>query len=533
MKKSFLGLIIGVVASGVLGVVSIYNALTTVDVVFDEVTYELGNVVIDEDITSYITTSEYMLNKASLDISGIDVNSVGDYEALITIDDIEYTYNIHIVDTTAPEITFGEINTVFGSYNTYNLENLNLSVSDISEIENVEIISCSSNDNNLEVTNNSVTFDDSGIYTITVKSADIYGNEATSSIDVEVVDAPHFELLYDRRYEEGTYLTPSDLVFAQDRFGNDISDRVVILSDGNYNPDVAGDYTVTYQVVDDDNLCREETININIGNDYSFGFSVTNNMDYLVEHDYFTYESLSSDDASVDDVVALTSPTSFDVIECDEENSESYRYSFSAFIYEITPDYIFFFTSKHCPFDYSYVYFRDFNENIIYVPNSAIRTIAYRPEYNFFGNFAYDVRVFAVPTYYFTAEEIMTYREVNIDWNVYDNLETGDLCVVNTQSFRGANDRISELTVCAFDEDFATSHHNGRVALYFNETPTIPGQSGSPTFDIHGNLVSIVSGSSPDSNTNVRRDFGTSIEIIHDFLTSSEYYEFYYGLVNA
>ncbi|MCR4792905.1 MAG: DUF5011 domain-containing protein [Lachnospiraceae bacterium] len=318
----------------------------------------------------------------------------------------------------------------------------------------------------------------------------------------ETATPPSFMMLSDRKYRTGTALSLLDLVYAQDTGGMDLTDRIVIVSDGGYATDVPGDYEVTYSVTDDAGVTCEETVTVSVGdfdhNDY--GFEIDREvLAFLIDHDHFDYDPLTDADAGdIDKLTLLTSPASFGAAYDDG--------ACSCFLYKVTPDHLYFYTNKHCPVDSAdtlclYAY----DDNMTEIPSSEIMYLKYHLEYDAVANgyLQYDQQLFVVPLSYFDIDELLCFKQVHVDMDAFDALEVGDMFLMNTQSWRRCQkDIVLANTVMFLDCYEQTAYHydgdNSVPAvshMIVGELKNAVGScSGSPCFDRYGNFLGFIWG---------------------------------------
>jgi hypothetical protein len=318
----------------------------------------------------------------------------------------------------------------------------------------------------------------------------------------EEPEPPHFIMLCDRKYKTGTDLSLLDLVYAEDAEGKDITGNISIVSDGGYDPDVAGDYEITYSVTDDRQAAAEEKIIISVGeydhNDYGFTID-QNTLKDLIDREYFGYNILSENEAGdVDALTCLTSPTSFGAAYEDG--------ACSCFLFRVTENNLYFFTNKHCPVDSSdtlclYAY----DDSMTEIPTSDITYLKYHPEYDAVANgyLQYDQQMFVVPISYFDIDELLCYREVHIDITAFESLQPGDMFLMNTQSWRRCQkDIVMENTVLFTDCYEQTAYHYETDNIIPAMSHMVVGElknavgrcSGSPCFDRYGNFLGFIWG---------------------------------------
>lgn len=76
-----------------------------VDLTNDTITHEAGQ-ELNIDATAHFNVDEEKAHDFVFDISAVDINVVGEYEATATYKDQEYTLTVNVVDTTAPMVEF-------------------------------------------------------------------------------------------------------------------------------------------------------------------------------------------------------------------------------------------------------------------------------------------------------------------------------------------------------------------------------------------------------------------------------------------
>lgn len=500
MKKKITTLIIlaaiacCVMFADVFLVFKYYKKLTVVEQVFTSREYELGNVNIDTELDKYIATSGLMYKKATLDISDVKTDTVGDYEIVCTVGDTRYFYDIHIVDTTAPNLSFAGLNKKFGNLNSYKITDITSEavVEDFSEVKDIELIGCSDSEgNDIELTGDEFCFEEPGVYIFKFSVSDIYDNAATTELELNVLEAPHFVLLEDREYKVGAPFEMSDLVYAYDRNGKDITDKIVISDDG-YDINEEGEYKVTYSVTDGDGIKRTETVNISVGdfdkNSYGFEYA-PENIQVLIDHDYFTYEVLA-DGGDADEIIEMTKYACFGA-------KDKTGWGYEAFIYRITAGYVYMMTADNVDaFEREEVYFIDYDDLLTKV--SRIDCEGFRSDKN-------NVKILQIPITCFDISELLTYKEVTVDWDIYDSMEKGDAIITNSQAYGGSFKGIEDCESEEFIDEFLTDELMGKTLYrdysYLTTTRSVTriGQRGSAAFNDRGYFIGICSVSAWDS----------------------------------
>jgi len=510
-KSAFSRIFLFIVGLLIIGGGVIYFCLTSTIPTFKEQTYELGDADISNNIEDYLKCSSYVRTRATLDTSKVDTQKVGDYIVSCHALKKDFDFIIHIVDTTEPEVVFNDV--VFGTYNEYKVDEI-ASANDLSDIVRFEIID-SNNDAG------AFFVKEPGKYTISLVAEDEYGNTATVDKEIDVVDAPHFILLNDRKYKIGNKIELLDFVYAEDKDGNDITDKISVLDDGGYDAGIFGTYNVTYLVEDSDGIKREQVIEIEVGDfkDNDFGYEREEFLSTIINHDYFAYTPLENNE-DLDVVAELTSPTSFGIKGQTEYNGVVNGVVGSAFLYEITDKYLYFITNKHCHIilsSYNDLHLVDYSDNTILIKNNNINTYKCANK---------DIECFAIPIDFFDIDDLIKYKKVNIDVSQFDTLQIGQKLFVNTQEhgFIGSNykDYIKNTTIRSFGERKIGTLNLDYDYLTTNEAILKDGQSGSPLFTYDGYFVAIATSIARVFSQNMFVDLYTRLPDILEFMNTVE-----------
>lgn len=508
-KRGKILLIISILAVSLL-MAGIAYGLFHVEVVFTEKTYEYGDVNISKDVHDYIDTSEVLSKMAVLDTSGVNTDRVGQYNVVCVVGKRRYNYRINIVDTTAPDIRVKERKIPFSTYNEIDINKI-AQADDLSMVKAFSITSCVIDDKEERLEGEMFVPKQSGNYQLTLQAVDVYNNTSVLPIDIEVVESPHFVLLSDRKYKIKAGYSLRDFVYAIDKDGNDITDRIEILDDGGYNPDEEGTYRVEYVVADSSGAFRKQAIAISIGdyeeNDYGFDKDY---IDTLNEHHFFEYAALKGND-DLDVINNLTAPSSFGI---NYYTSERKQCAASAFLYRVTDKYLYFVTNKHVAKNmgqYQHLYLTDYND-------VQFETIQDGMPYKLSQDS--DLAIFAVARSEVDLEQLLTFKTVLLDKNIYDEIDEGTPIFENTQNW-GFKNHGDNYDICT--EGTIKSMSKTAIPELVDRFPekvitsslrTKRGQSGSPVFDYEGHLIGVVSSSTINAERTVFESVFMRIEYI-------------------
>lgn len=446
---------------------------------------ELGGAGVEEDVSFYLDASEYVLDKAYLDTSNVDVDQVGDYTVYCYLDNRSFKYRVSVVDTTRPTVEF-KTETRFGTENEYYLDDL-VDVTDMSELDNMSIWSCRNEDGQTLITDEDIFYvDEPGIYEVEIVATDVEGNTTFAKENIEVMESPKFLLLADRQVKLGDDFDLNTMVYAEDKNGVDISDRVTVVDDGGFDPEQADCYEVVYQVTDDEGVKKEQTAQIDVGYFDMIGYGIEDEeyaVNYLSERGYFEYTPFDVA-KSVDEVVALTEPTALSIY-----NS---RYAACAYVYSITPENVILFTAKHCSevLDEEYLYITNYKGEDSVVDMQDVTQIDTKTS---------DGKCVIIPTDRFSFDFLASLKQVYLNIDAFESLKAGSKVIYNCQEVHSEGkatleDVVGETSI--YKKNMGKWYdYNMKDYVSTMKVMGRPGCSGSPVFDEYGNNIGTLSGS--------------------------------------
>lgn len=506
---------------GGYGGYSFYTYYNHIDKLFEERTYELSenndnfNINVEDCIAS---RNQKIIDAAVLDTEDVDLTKVGTYEITCTAQKEVFTYSINVVDTTAP-IIFKAVHEKYGtgSVYTYTIDDF-AATCDLSEIKDFEIISCiDSEGDEISVNAGNINFTAAGDYRIEVQSVDEYGNTAQETFTISVLESPHFILISDKKIKTGDTFDFNKLVYSYDAAGDDITSSVVI-NDSGYDCNTIGSYTIEYSVTDQNGMTAIAAINVEVGDFEESDYGITyDDLKTLIDHDYFTYETLDTPDS--DAAVELTAPASVS-IKC--TNGVDSTINASGFIYKITEDACYFVTNKHCvcilkgKIKHTYIY-------------NGQRFLFEQPEI-YYGTKGEDLVIYKISTDQIPLNILLKLKQINIDWDIYDEIKAGDIIFANTQEHGRPNYDGSISTFKDYHKKakiISLQETNEKMIRYFGKelitsTRTLfAGQSGSPVLNEYGKLVGIACGVWPGSTDDAAHDGEVKITYIEDIVEAN------------
>lgn len=444
-----------------------------VEPLWESTSIELGTEV-EQDINNYITGDMEAIEEATLDLSKVNKDVAGTYEAYVNIGERTITYSISVVDTIAPELTLKD-EVILAQGREYGADYFIENAYDLSNDITFYVVLEDSIDS-------TVRYDSRGAYLITIGAKDISGNETTKTMYAVVEVAPYLVGVRDVSVKTSSEYDFLAGIAAVDYYNGDITEQIVVNTD-EVDLSTAGEYEVIYTVVDSlgfgletsqsaiITVCDEEPVN-----DVAANSLTLEEMELLCDWGYFTYEPLLEE--NLDEAIKLVEPTLISIY-CSCGSGAGY-------IYKITPEYIYIVTEAHVMTqneDYKFVFF---DKTTIEIPC------------------AHRIALNTNKKYKTNAQEIILYRAKtsSIDKNTLVNLKQAyykeDQFIYNTQKVFTYTKWYSK---CKIENLIKTSTIVDAMERMSQQNPfyviqttcaCISGQSGSPTYDYEGRLIGMI-----------------------------------------
>ncbi|MBR5355909.1 MAG: hypothetical protein IK121_03200, partial [Lachnospiraceae bacterium] len=208
---------------------------------------ELGTKV-SNDISDYISGKDFSLKISRLDLSKVDEETVGTYEASVRFLYKKFTYEIIIEDTTAPEVLFNTGSYVCEKDADVDLRSFVDRVIDESEVS-YSYINVNEDETITRNCDNTLVFSDNGIHPLFMRVTDAYGNSSDYYMPVRVDTAPYLYGTLDYYVAVGSEIDITSDVHAKDEVDGDLSSKVEGRVSAAYTK-YPGDYVITYNVTD-------------------------------------------------------------------------------------------------------------------------------------------------------------------------------------------------------------------------------------------------------------------------------------------
>lgn len=372
----------------------------------DSFEIELGS-QIDNDITTYIWGMENAVNQAQLDVSNVDTFTAGEYEVYVKIGNRTIPYDIKVVDTVAPNLSLNQDVRYVAIEREYDVYKF---VSEVTDLSNTSDVYFKVND----TLQDTISFDTTGEYTITLVATDISGNETEQSITLNAEVPPRFMGLADTTIPVGADFNYSQSFIVFDETDGFITEQVTI-NDENVDFTNEGTYEITYSVVNSKGVDNTKTISIttsrNASSDYKYATNLTSDdWDILINNNYFKYELLEETNTDKDRVVELVKPIS---INFTKTYSDGYMSAGAGFLYKIEEDYVYGLSVKH-----------------VLSPMGDNCTLTFHNDISIDTNLNYahlgsnsELAIWRIKTSNIPKETLLTLKEPYIDSSYYETIE--------------------------------------------------------------------------------------------------------------
>ncbi|MBQ8955491.1 MAG: hypothetical protein IJ075_00800 [Lachnospiraceae bacterium] len=428
-----------------------------------------------------MTGNDWFMDHVKIDISDVNTHTVGDYKVRAVSLFSIYTYKIHVRDTTPPVLTIGDgWKNVLETGKMYDPDIIGAEAKDLSGLSFVKYYY-----NGQEI--EKLLFTEPGRPEITVRATDGNANRAEKTVTLFVDSPPRFYGVHDQYMLIGSGEDDVDPVFAYDEVDGGLTAEIKRdLSKVDFKN--IGDYRVTYSVTDGYGLDSSVASTIHI---VSSRQRVEEHKDdcviipedfaHAVEEGFFTYEPLEKPDRQW--VVDNCDVTLINLYTLRDDGSSS---SGSAFIYEITPEYIYMVSAYHVTgfLEGEPLWLTFYDGSRIRMTMRSIRLSA--------GN---EASLFRVPVSGIPYHTLVRLREVTTDEEIYDYVGAGTPLLEYCRNWRGGEieSLIKDVNVISFTLSEIQKKFVDQGSYYTTTRKSVSGMSGTAVFDLRGVLAGICS----------------------------------------
>ena len=467
--KRILIILAAVTAVGIGAGLLYYELFLKLEMVSQSITVELGEEV-SSDIGDYLKGSPILLGDAVLDTSEVDCSTVGSYTAYVYVNNTTYTYTVKIVDTTGPSLTLVSNDSCLATDCNYSCADY---VDTCSDLSGTVYLSLYYRDREYDF----LSFSEVGVYEVTVRAEDAYGNVTEKSVSMHYEDAPHIILPDTYEMKVGELFHLNDYLLAWD-YKDGIYDNLdVTIDTGDFTILTLGSYTITVSVTDSDGLTSTEELTVEVGDSSRVTMKLSEeDLTYLCDRDYFETEPLTT--ASTDAAKALVRPSQVHLYYEDD----SKQVNASGVIYQIDSDYLYLISVDHAVSEMNNATAVTFCDGAIVKESYSYIQLSDENE----------IVMFRIPTGDLDGTTLLQLREAYVADNPYSDLTLGDTVFTYAAFLQDRSDYIADASLTSLDyEGAGFSFSKDAIATTKN---TISGMSGGGTFDSYGRLIGIADG---------------------------------------
>lgn len=440
--------------------------------VTDSIVVELGESVSD-DFHNYVTGMEWAISYSRLDISEVDLDMVGTYDAYLYHGSQKIHYNLIVQDTTAPALVVAEEPLYLKLNDKYSVEKF---VSEVSDVSGETTVRLSSQEGIVYNDAQEVYFGKCGTYEIIVEAEDASGNITETSLNVTVDTAPSIHGLKECYIAVGSEADFLDDVTANDMVDGDVTDSLTVDIEG-LDINVPGQYEIVYTAVDSYGLVTEEVIYVYVQDKDTIQEAINthkiNRNKYTIVGAYNAYDGGSYEEDDVAFIREEMEPAFVQI----RPNEYSHG---SGFIIEITDEYILLCTNQHVV--------KSQKEVVVYFhegTSTVGETLGTDKEI--------DIALVKVPIENVSEELLDTLKTVHINkayWEELDEDEQISICMRCINSDGSVwRDREGKLLRKRDDTEYDPWNDMSRLNMNL-----FSGCSGSAILDGHGNLIAMARG---------------------------------------
>lgn len=447
---------------------------------FKEKTIELGEKP-DTDVSDYVSGSSWVYKHTRIDTSGVNTLRVGDYEVKAENPFDTYIYTIHVRDTTPPELNVGYgWKNVLEAGRTYDLNVIGAEAYDLSGLAFIKYFY-----EGQEI--EELLFDEPGRPEIKVRATDGNANMTEKTVRLFVDTPPEFYGVHDQYLLRGSDISDLDPVFAKDEVDGGLTSEIERDLSG-LDLNNIGDYKVTYRVKDGYGLESSAFSTVHVVSSKQRVAAHANDciilkddLKYAVDEGYFTYEPLKEPDREW--VLDNCEASLVNLYVQREDGSSS---SGSAFIYEVTPEYVYMVSVYHVTnaLEREPLWITFYDGSRIRTTIRSIRLSA--------GNEASLFRIAVGSIPYHT---LVRLKEVACDSDIYDYVKAGTPLMEYCKNWRGGEVPTIEkdVNVISFELSKIQKQYVDDDSYYTATRRSVSGMSGTAVFDYRGMLAGICS----------------------------------------
>lgn len=429
-------------------------------------TIEAGEMV-PTDPDYYVSGSSFALERCHLDLSGVQSSKIGTYEASVHFGWNSFTFQIQIVDTTAPQVSQLDTPLYLATGRSYEVQDL---VDEITDNSGDYTITMEDGSSPEDIIYNTV-----GPYSITFLVQDASGNQVSATVDFTVDTAPTISVGNDYYVALGTSIDPTSGANAQDAIDGDVNDSLVTSIDKKYLT-TPGSYSIEYTATDSNGLQTTASVGVTVTSKHDLEELIGSRTISRKEYRILGVDNLY--DSGVSSSLDITAETNYLLPVAVHLYAPINSYSWaegSGFIIDIDEEYLYICTCKHVTenADIWTAYFYDGTKaetDLIYESSSD------------------DIAIAAIPLDEISDDTLTNLMTVHINLSYWGTLSTNRTGLF--MNILGENGLEYTQVGNLINVNATTPAMTGTYTQY--QVTTVAGNSGSGLFDGYGNLMGMV-----------------------------------------
>ncbi len=469
-REPFHGLFWGILSALLLlffgtGAFLFYRGMYQVEPAFSQATYELGD-PISVELGDYLQGSDWSVGLGELDLSGVDRNQAGTYQAVVRHGGKEYLYQITIEDTVAPEIFLRDGPVYLAVNRRYTAEEVIAGVQDMDPKVKLSFAEDGGN-------RDAISFQETGSFSCMVVAEDSSGNRSQAALWVTVDTPPEISGVQDIYLKVGSQVNFLEHVTATARREGSLTDQIQV-DDTGVDLTEEGVYWLSYRVEDShgiEEVCDAKVVVASAADlQEMIGRRQINRNSHRIIGAANLYDGGASGQDDIDSTLEYMRPAFVQLY----HRSDTGYSSGSGYIMEITEEEIFVCSNRHVveKYDSWDIYFHDGTK----VKGKAVGTCT-----------GYDVGVVVLPREEVPEEVLEGLMTVHIDREYWSGLdeEQIDLGLERIDRDGGIlHTTTGSLVKIKQEFDWNDRKEQTEVTVRLEH-----GDSGSAVVDGHGNLI--------------------------------------------
>ena len=436
-----------------------------VEPAFSQATYELGD-PISVELGDYLQGSDWSVGLGELDLSGVDRNQAGTYQAVVRHGGKEYLYQITIEDTVAPEIFLRDGPVYLAVNRRYTAEEVIAGVQDMDPKVKLSFAEDGGN-------RDAISFQETGSFSCMVVAEDSSGNRSQAALWVTVDTPPEISGVQDIYLKVGSQVNFLEHVTATARREGSLTDQIQV-DDTGVDLTEEGVYWLSYRVEDShgiEEVCDAKVVVASAADlQEMIGRRQINRNSHRIIGAANLYDGGASGQDDIDSTLEYMRPAFVQLY----HRSDTGYSSGSGYIMEITEEEIFVCSNRHVveKYDSWDIYFHDGTK----VKGKAVGTCT-----------GYDVGVVVLPREEVPEEVLEGLMTVHIDREYWSGLdeEQIDLGLERIDRDGGIlHTTTGSLVKIKQEFDWNDRKEQTEVTVRLEH-----GDSGSAVVDGHGNLI--------------------------------------------